>query len=111
MVKGSELTPRARQMSKLLLGWERSGVSLREFCLSRRVNYNTMAWWRRQLQQRERVDQSSSYRTELVEITPSALAAPSGSFELSLPNGITLRVPMRFEVGALGELLELVRRC
>ena len=87
------------------------GVSLREFCTSRGLNYNTMAWWRRELQRRERVGQSSSQRTELVELTPSMLAASSASFELGLPNGITLRVPMRFEVRALGEILELVRRC
>jgi len=38
---------RARQMRRVLARWERSGLTLREFGLQRRIPPSTLSWWQR----------------------------------------------------------------
>jgi hypothetical protein len=37
-------------MRQLLAGWERSGLTLREFGEKRRISPSTLSWWRRVFQ-------------------------------------------------------------
>ena len=43
---GSTTSPRARQMRRVLAGWERSGLTLREFGQQHGIVLSTLTWWR-----------------------------------------------------------------
>jgi hypothetical protein len=44
---GSTISVRARQMRRVLAGWQRSGLTLREFGEKRGIPLSTLTWWRR----------------------------------------------------------------
>ncbi len=44
---GSTTSVRARQMRRVLAGWQRSGLTLREFGEKRGIPLSTLSWWRR----------------------------------------------------------------
>ncbi len=44
---GSTTSVRARQMLRALAGWQRSGLTLREFGEQRGIPLSTLTWWRR----------------------------------------------------------------
>src|ERR1700730_10731529 len=44
---GSTTSVRARQMRRVLAGWQRSGLTLREFGEKRGIPLSTLTWWRR----------------------------------------------------------------
>ncbi len=74
----------------LLREFERSGLSMAEFCRRREVGYSTMAAWRRSLRERTGA---------FVEVEPLESGAPPAErstgrlcAELMLPGGAVLRV-------------------
>jgi hypothetical protein len=44
---GSTTSVRAREMRRVLAGWQRSGLTLREFAEKRGIPLSTLSWWRR----------------------------------------------------------------
>ena len=44
---GSTTSVRAREMRRVLLRWQRSGLTLREFGKKRGIQPSTLSWWRR----------------------------------------------------------------
>ncbi len=105
----SGLTPRGRHWLALVQEWERSGLTMREFCVQRGVKQTTFTWWRQQLTARRHEGQDDG-RVELVEITGAGTPAAPG-FEVALANGLRVRVPMRFEAAALQALLAVLGAC
>ena len=43
---GSTTSVRARQMGRVLAGWQGSGLTLREFGEKRGIPLSTLSWWR-----------------------------------------------------------------
>lgn len=86
--------------------WERSGLTMNEFCQGRGINPSTLGWWRRELRRRGERKQA----VELVEIRPTGSDAER-AVEVVLANGIRLRVPAGFEGRWLEEILAVVRAC
>ena len=74
----------------LLREFERSGLSMAEFCRRREVGYSTMAAWRRACRTRG----AAFVEVEPVERGESMTGAGRGSLcaELMLPGGAVLRV-------------------
>lgn len=74
----------------LLREFERSGVSMAEFCRRQKVGYSTMAAWRRTCRKRS----TAFVEVEPVEREEPLVVAGSGSLcaELVLPGGAVLRV-------------------
>src|ERR1700693_476078 len=44
---GLTTSVRAHQMRRVLAGWQRSGLTLREFGEKHRIPLSTLSWWRR----------------------------------------------------------------
>lgn len=90
------LTPRGRQMQRVLARWERSGLTLAEFARREEMPAGTLAWWRYQLRREARrgsavVAAPAATFTE-VQREP-AMPAPA-VVEVVLRNGRVVRVPL-----------------
>jgi transposase-like protein len=74
----------------LLRDFERSGLSMAEFCRRREVGYSTMAAWRRSFRERT----GAFVEVEPLESVapPAARSTGSQCAELALPGGAVLRV-------------------
>jgi transposase-like protein len=101
----AKMTP-VEQRVAVVAEWERSGLTMNEFCQRRGINPSTLGWWRREL--RRRGDRKKA--VELVEIRPAGTEAER-AVEVVLANGIRLRVPVGFERRSLEEILAVVRAC
>jgi hypothetical protein len=98
------MTPRARQMATLMAQWERSGETMKEFAARHGIKLSTFSSWRQELGKRVT---KPAVRTEFIEIGGNGAV----QFELSLPNGMRLRVPNGFDAAALERLLGVLVRC
>jgi hypothetical protein len=122
-------TERARHWRLVLRECGRSGLSQAAFCRQHDIHPGTLAWWKRQLRQRE----SGTGRTS----RPGATAArgwtdgaiqeppasgrfielrrpewtPQAGYEIVLPSGRVIRVPDRFDPQTLTRLLAVVESC
>src|SRR5271167_103488 len=92
-------TPRAREMRRVLVDWERSGLRLTEFARRREMSVATLSWWRHRLRGRVAAPQ-------FVEVRSTASDAGLGAvFEVVLPSGVLVRVRAAFDASALERLL------
>ena len=104
------LTPRGQQWLATVEQWERSGLSMREFCERRGLRSATLAWWRWEIRRRVGKADRNAGRVEFVEIDRGA-AAGGDEFSVSLANGLRIGVPMRFDAAALKELIQVLGKC
>jgi transposase-like protein len=65
--------------------YERSGLSIREYCRKHDLNFNTFGYWRHKLN-------NSTNEPQFVEVGNQAEAP----LELVLPSGVIVRVPGGF---------------
>jgi transposase len=101
---------------------QRSGLTIRAFCLREGLKDGAFRWWRQALTRRDR-EASATSRTnrdgEPTEATPAFLpvrlvdleaAAPRSSppIEVVLPTGPTVRVPSGFDPRTLGQVLAVL---
>ena len=75
-----------QQWAEILRRFESSGLSAREFCSRDGVPLSSLQRWQR----RQRAVPRAKF-VELVSSAPTSVSAPTWSFEVSLPNGATLR--------------------
>ena len=99
----AKLTQRGREMQRLLMQWERSGLTLASFARWHGRSVHTLRRWKQRL---SRVDPEGA--PKFVEVNVSAPHAVT-FFEVVLPGGTVVRVGERFDPQALGELLNVVR--
>jgi hypothetical protein len=85
-------------MQGLVAQWEKSGEQPGEFAVRHGMRPSTFGWWRRELRRLA----GQSRPVQLVEISRGE--APGG-FDLRLPNGVMVRVPVSFNEAALRRLL------
>ena len=74
------------QWIEVLRRFDSSGLSVREFCSRDGVPLSSLQRWQR----RQRVVPAAKF-VELVSPAPTNVSAPTWSFEVSLPNGASLR--------------------
>jgi len=109
--------------------WRRSGLSQAAFCRRHDIHPGTLAWWKRQLRQREsgadRMPQPEA--TAAREWTDGTIPEPPASgrfielrppdgasgfgYEIVLLSGRVIRVPDRFDPQTLTRLLAAVESC
>ncbi|MCK6556236.1 hypothetical protein L6Q96_16900 [Candidatus Binatia bacterium] len=88
------LTVRGQQWQATVREWERSGLAMREFCARRGLKAATLSWWRQQIK-RLAERQARPERVELVEIGRREASHDRATFEVEVPSGVRVRVPMR----------------
>jgi transcriptional regulator with XRE-family HTH domain len=75
-----------QQWAEILRRFKSSGLSAREFCSRDGVPLSSLQRWQR----RQRAVPRAKF-VELVSPAPTSVSAPTWSFEVSLPNGASLR--------------------
>ena len=111
---------RPAEARRLLVAFDRSGLSVAEFERQHNLSPNRLSWWRR------RLDLTASSATARpatasmtflpVRVAVPASAAPAAptpatsvSIEFVLPDGVVVRVPPSFDAAALTRLLDVLR--
>ncbi len=101
---------------------QRSGLTVRAFCLREGLKEGAFRWWRQALARRDREVAATTQADrdgEPTEATPAFLpvrlvdleaAAPRSSppIEVVLPTGPTVRVPSGFDPRTLGQVLDVL---
>ena len=97
--------------------FERSGLSVSEFCRKERISTKTFYYRRKKLRmlagagQTERSDPVAAELELLPVIIKDTDPAPASPFHVSFPNELQLSIPARFNSLATAELLRLCREC
>jgi transposase-like protein len=90
--------------------WQRSGLTIRAFCQRHNLSQPSFYAWRREIQHRD----ATAGTLVPVQLVGDDEPDSASTFEVVLPSGPTLRVPPRFEVATLRQLLAVlqeVRSC
>ena len=77
-----------RRWRERMAQFARSGLSIRAFCARHRISEPSFYAWRRELAERDRSSAADAAPT-FVPVT----VVPSAAIEVSLPGGVTVRVP------------------
>jgi hypothetical protein len=80
-----------RRWRDLIARWERSDLTIRDFCSDHGVSEPRFYAWRRELARRDRVTVKAAPGTPMfvpVRVTPAAVV------EVVLPTGVVVRVPV-----------------
>lgn len=92
---------RREAIAQVVSDYQASELTASEFCKSRGIATVTLSRWQRELRRGSRGKASSP---RIVELRAKE-AVWRGHFELSLPSGVSLRVPHGFDESELGRLL------
>jgi hypothetical protein len=101
---------------------QRSGLTVRAFCLREGLKDGAFRWWRQVLARRDReasVISRADRDGERTEAAPAFLPVrlvdleaasprPSPPIEVVLPTGLTIRVPSGFDPRTLGQILAVL---
>lgn len=102
-IKNLRGAARRDEISKVLSEYRRSKLSAAAFAKSAGIAAVTLSRWQREVRVASR--EKAPTPPPIVEVRTSTSARP-GSFELSLPSGMWLRVPHGFDESELGRLLQ-----
>lgn len=92
----------------LVTRWQRSGLTVREFCRQQRLSEPSFYVWRRRLRPRGRLSAHGNAAPAFVKVTVAAAPAAHPALEVLLAGGRVLRVPTGFDPVALRQLLRLL---
>jgi len=102
---GSATSVRARQMRRVLAGWQRSGLTLREFGERHGIPLSTLTWWRRVFRHagdEEGHGVAAKNAVVFTEVPPPAnLPRTPSVVEIVLPSGHLVRVPAGADTNTL----------
>jgi hypothetical protein len=109
---------RERSWRRKIREQQRSGLSVRDFCLHAGLKDWTFRWWRQELVRRDR-EQATTPQSAPTRATPAFLPVrvvdpeavaprPAPAIEIVLPAGPTVRVPYGFDPGTLGAVLAVL---
>lgn len=109
---------RPAEARRLLLAFERSGLSLAEFGRRHDLSPNRLSWWRKRLgaaaaaaTDTRPAPASVTFLPVRVEVPPRPAPSPvaAAPIELVLPDGVVVRVLPSFDVATLARLLDVLR--
>jgi len=127
------MTDRAKYWRRMLTAWEASGLTQAEFCRRRGLKAVTFGWWKRQLVGKPgrggrsgdacRKSSTGQKRPAFVEVAmPDGVAAgrsakvsdlgsgQASGYEVALPCGTSIRLPVDFDVDRASQLIHAVAR-
>jgi transposase len=93
-----------QQWRRWLHQWQKSGLSVREFCVRHGLAQPNFYAWRREIKHRD----GAAATFVPVQVVPEAEPVPAGRFEVVLAGGRTLRVAPGFDAATLRELLAVL---
>ena len=95
--------------------WKDSGLTAKEFAAELGINAHSLSWWRWRLsspstapkarRRARRVTEEMTPPMTFVEVPAPTTAE---ALEVVLPSSIRIRVPVAFDAGSLGRLLEVL---
>jgi len=110
---GSTTSVRAREMRRVLAGWQRSGLTLHEFGEKRGILPSTLSWWRRVFRDAGAEDGNGSSAENPVVFTevpkPAKVPRMPTVLEIVLRNGHIVRVPAGADSATLQRVLQALR--
>ncbi|MGO9062570.1 MAG: IS66 family insertion sequence element accessory protein TnpA [Candidatus Binataceae bacterium] len=115
---GSTTSPRVQEMRRVLVRWQRSGLTLREFGQQRGIPVSTLTWWRQVFRragdQLNAASKSVPARDAVVFTeVPQPATVPTTSFvvEIVLRSGHMVRVPEGADTDTLQRVLQALQTC
>jgi hypothetical protein len=113
---GSTASPRAREMRRVLVRWQRSGLTLREFGQQCGIPLSTLTWWRQVFRRAsEQVNSASESlsATDAVVFTevpkPATVTTTPLVVEIALRGGHVVRVPAGADTDTLRRVLQALQ--
>jgi hypothetical protein len=110
---GSTTTVRARQMRRVLAGWQRSGLTLREFGERQGITLSTLRWWRRVFRHAGDEEGNGVAAEDPVVFTevPALVNVPRTAtvLEIVAPSGHLVRVPAGADSDTLQRVLQVLQ--
>ena len=110
---GSTTSVRARQMRRVLAGWQRSGLTLREFGEKRGIPVSTLSWWRRVFRDAGGEEGNGAPAENAVVFAevqrPADVPRTPAVLEIVLPSGHLVRVPAGADTGTLQRVLQALQ--
>jgi hypothetical protein len=115
---GSTTSPRAREMRRVLVRWQRSGLTLREFGQQRGIPPSTLTWWRqvfRRAAEQENAVSKSVFAgdavvfTEVPQPQPATVPRTPSVLEIVLHSGHVVRVPTGADTDTLRRVLQALQ--
>jgi transposase-like protein len=91
-----------RRWRDLIARWERSDLTIRDFCADHEVSEPSFYAWRRELAARDQVTRPATVPVPTfvpVRVTPPAVV------EIVFPTGVVLRVPTGADLAAVAHLV------
>jgi hypothetical protein len=100
------------QMYALVMRWEKSGMSQKEFCKSVPINYYRFRYWCKRKKEGDKPnDKRGSHQLKPQnKFLPVEITSPQSNFsgvQLAYPNGVTLSFPEGAEIDHLQQLIKL----
>ena len=93
---------REQYWRQAVVDWKKSGLSVRVFCLQRRLSEPSFYAWRRELQKREG-KAAPELKFVPVQVRGAAVV------EIALPDGLLVRVPTDVEMTTVADLVAALR--
>jgi hypothetical protein len=110
---GSTTSVRARQMRRVLVRWQRSGLTLREFAEKRGIPLSTLTWWQRVFRRAGEDEVNGAAAENAVVFTevpkPANLPMTLSVLEIVLHSGHLVRVPAGADTDTLRRVLQALR--
>jgi hypothetical protein len=113
---GSTISPRARQMRRMLARWQGSGLTLREFGQQRGIPLSTLTWWRQVFRRAgEPVNAASKSvparnAVGFIEVPrPATVPTTAPVLEIVLRSGHMLRIPAGADTDTLQRVLRVLQ--
>jgi hypothetical protein len=110
---GSTTSVRAREMHRVLVRWQHSGLTLREFGQQRGIPLSTLTWWRRvfRVAGEEEVNGEPAENAVVFTEVPQPANVPRtpSVLEIVLHSGHVVRVPAGADTDTLQRVLQALQ--
>lgn len=88
--------------------WQASGLTAGEFAEREGIGERSLVWWKWNLKRAPASSAAAFLPVRVIEA--QAVSSAAEGFEIALPNGCVVRVPVKFDPVALEHILAVVAR-
>lgn len=108
-----EQEEKCKRWYKIVEEQETSGLTLKDFCVKRDINYTHFAYYRSKLRKLNPVSANELAKFNEVKIKAPAtkLAPTSEEIKIHFPNGLKCSIPIGISIPELKQLVEVLISC